>query len=407
MIYKFSKLFYSKLMTLFETVDILPDDPIFGLLLPFNQDPRPYKVNLCVGAYRSAEGRPQVLSSVKKAELRLMEKGLNKEYSPIDGDPDFIRSFSSLIFGENSVPLKRGEISATQTVGGTGALRLGAELLANKFSNKIIYISDPSWANHELIFSEAGFKVEIYPYYDANSHRFDFAKMCEKIEKMPPLSVILLHACCHNPTGFEPSFEEWKTLLTLIQKKRLIPFFDMAYQGYGEGLEGDAKAVRYFVENNQECLVASSCSKNFGLYGERVGLLSVVTKDLQEARGIQSHIKKIVRSIYSMPPLHGARIVAEVLTSPDLESEWREELKKMQARIHEMRMSLSNGLGSSFSHLREQKGIFSFTGLKSRDVERLQKDHAIYMTLDGRINVAGLNIHNIEYVVEAITTVIS
>lgn len=395
-------------MSFFSSILLLPDDPILSLPFLMVADPRTKKVNLSVGAYRTSEGKPLVLSTVLKAEETILQKSSDKEYLPIEGIHLFLKKTKELIFGKtqaNDTPL-----FTLQTLGGSGALRVGAEFLAREGSNKTIYLPNPSWPNHKLIFKMSGLKVEQYPYYDSVNHVLDFNNLCESIKEMPERSIILLHACCHNPTGIDPTLEQWKEISDLIKKKNLIPFFDFAYQGFGSNLEQDAEVIRYFISQSHEMFIASSNSKNFGLYGERIGALSVITDCNEQAHKIGSHLKQIVRGNYSNPPIHGGLIVATILDDPELFQEWSQELSNMRDRIKAMRQALAAGLlvkgAKNFNFVIQQKGIFSYSGLSQDQVLRLREDHGIYMPLNGRINIAGLNIHNIDYVIEAILAVI-
>ena len=398
-------------MSYLDSLQLMPDDPILNLNVSFAADSRNNKVNLGVGSYKTGEGNPMVLSSVKKAEAILLEKNLNKEYLPIDGLKEFIQEALNVVYGNDFPALKNGEICGVQTIGGTGALRIGSEFLATRNISKTIFVSDPTWPNHKGIFSQVGLKVDVYPYYDQVAHKLDFAGMCESIKHMPKGSIILLHACCHNPTGIDPQFEQWKELSKLIKDQQLIPFFDFAYQGFGQGLEEDAKAVRYFAEQHHEMLVASSFSKNFGLYSERVGLLSIVTPNKETAVRVCSQLKSLIRCSYSTPPSHGVRIVKTILQDPALRKEWEQELANMCERIKEMRKALVGELltrknNKDFSFMNRQQGIFSYSGLDQDQVHRLRQENGIYMPSNGRINVAGLNWHNLNYVVDAILSVL-
>jgi aspartate/tyrosine/aromatic aminotransferase len=395
-------------MTFFNDIPLLPDDPILSLPLLFTADPRSIKVNLGIGSYKTAEGSPLVLSCVKKAESQILQKSLNKEYLPIDGDADFIKWSLSLLFGIASPLLNSEQLYTTQTIGGSGALRIAGEFLA-KLISKTIFLSQPSWSNHKTIFEKAGLNVGSYPYFDLKEHRFDFNGMCEAIKNMPSSSIILLHGCCHNPTGIDPSFEQWKELSDLIKKQHIIPFFDIAYHGFGQDLNQDAKAIRYFAEEGHEMLVAYSFSKNFGLYGERVGFLTLISS--ANIPSIRSQIKFLIRGNYSNPPLHGARIVSTILKSPELIVEWEIELKNMRERVNEMRKALVaallvKGNEKDFSYMHQQIGLFSFAGLTSEQVQKLQQEKAIYMPNNGRINIAGLNTQNLEYVTDALLSVL-
>lgn len=396
-------------MPFFNDIPQLPDDPILGLPIAFAADPRPNKINLGIGAYKTAEGHPLVLKSVRKAESLLLQKNLPKDYLPIEGDADFLRCSLQLLFGSNSPLWQTGRFFAAQSVGGASALRIGAEFLA-KLVSKTVFISQPSWSNHKQIFERAGLNVGSYPYFDPHTFMLDFSGMCEAIKNMPPGSVILLHGCCHNPTGIDPSFEQWKELSNLIKKQQLIPFFDLAYQGFGRGLDEDAQAIRHFVNEGHEMLIAYSFSKNFGLYGERVGFLTVVCSSVDRVPKIASQIRSLIRGNYSNPPLHGARIVSTILKSPELTQEWKTELNNMCERVKEMRKALIaallvKGQNRNFSYMNQQIGLFSFTGLSPEQVQRLRKEKAIYMPNSGRINVAGLNTQNVSHVAEALLSV--
>jgi aspartate/tyrosine/aromatic aminotransferase len=398
------KSYFGRPMTsFFSSIQPLPEDPIFGLQVEFNKDPRNDKINLSIGAYQNNEGLWEVFSAVRKAEKILLDEKLNKEYLRIEGLTDYINATQKLIFGDVNE-----NVFAAQTVGGTSALRMGGDFLAQNITKKI-YLSNPTWPNHSRIFTHAGMTVEEYPYYDTKKHALDFQGMCDKIHTIPSGSAILLHGCCHNPSGLDPSHEQWKELSQLIKKQNLFPFFDLAYQGFGVGIEEDAYPIRLFLEEGHELFVAYSYSKNFGLYGERVGLLAAVTHSNSEANKIGSVLKGIIRGNYSNPPLQGARIVSTVLQTPDLRSVWVDELNKIRTRTQNMREKLFQGLNGNreeFEFLKNQKGMFSYSGLNTDQVGRLQKEYGIYMLKSGRINVSGLNDNNIKSVIEAIHEVI-
>lgn len=400
-----------KAMPFFESLDQLPDDPLMSLPIAFAADSRPNKVNLGIGTYKDAEGKPLVLTSVKKAEGILFSQNLNKEYLPIEGHKEFLHGSLQLIFGENCSPLKEGLIFATQTLGGTSALRIGGEFLAQTIS-KTIFLPQPSWPNHTVIFTRGGLNIRRYRYYDEKNHSIDFKGLCQDIETMPPGSTIVLHACCHNPTGTDLTFEQWQELLPLIQKQKVLPFFDFAYQGFGETVDKDAKAIRYFAEQGQEMFVAYSYSKNMGLYGERVGALFIVAKDKKSVQLVSSNCKQMIRGSYSNPPLHGARLASLVLQTPELKSEWIAELKNMKNRLDDMREAFTAGLlakgnGFDWSFIRQQKGIFSLLGLTQDQSHRLTQEYAIHLPNNGRINIAGLNQKNLDYVIDAVLSVMS
>lgn len=399
--------YYGCVMPFFDTIELLPDDPILSLPIAFAADSNPNKVNLGIGAYQDAEGKSFVLMTVKKAEEMLLKKNLSKEYLPIEGNGSYIKESLKLLFGDSD-RIHKGEVFAAQTIGGTGALRLGGEFLTQELT-KTIFLSDPTWPNHRVLFSRAGFRLESYAYYDEQRHVIDFKRMTAAIGAMPAGSAILLHACCHNPTGIDPTPEQWQELSHLIKQQNLIPFFDIAYQGFGKGLKEDAYPIRLFANEGHEMVVASSYSKNFGLYGERVGVLTVFTHGQEATKRVASQIKQIIRGNYSNPPLHGSRIVATILQSPELKKEWEQELSNMRDRVNEMRIALIAGLAvkssKDFSFLQKQLGIFSFCGLNKDQVHRLRQEKGIYMPANGRINVAGLNSKNVDYVVESIIAV--
>jgi aspartate aminotransferase len=397
-------------MSFFESVPMLPEDPIFGLNRLYQADPRPNKVNLGVGAYQDAQAKPYVLETIQEAEKRLFQKGMSKEYLPIDGNSEYIQETIKLVFGSNCSRVTSGEIYAAQTVGGTSALRLGGDFLRQN-ETKGIFLSDPTWPNHQQIFSKSHLQIEFYKYYDKDQHRVNFDAMCDAIKAMPRGAAILLQACCHNPTGMDLSFAQWQELSDLIKKQQIFPFFDFAYQGFGDDLEKDAKAIRYFADQGHEMMVAASYSKNFGLYGERVGMFAMVARHSDIAKRCASQIKQLIRSNYSNPPRFGAALVALILKSDELSAGWKRELQSMRGRIQEMREALAFGLMSEgihvdFSFLMKQKGMFSFSGLEKHVVERLRVEKGIYLVGNGRMNVAGLNPSNLEYVVESILAVV-
>jgi aspartate/tyrosine/aromatic aminotransferase len=397
-------------MPFFNDVPLLPDDPILGLPSAFAGDPRPNKINLGIGAYKTAEGFPLVLSSVRKAENQLLQKNLNKEYLPIEGDGEFIRCSLKLLLGTHCSLLQSGHFFAAQTVGGAGALRIAGEFLS-KLISKTIFLSQPSWSNHKQIFERAGLNVGSYPYFYPATCLLDYQGMCQAVKNMPRGSIILLHGCCHNPTGIDPTFDEWKELSQIIKHQQVIPLFDIAYQGFGHGLEEDAKAIRYFASEGHEMLISYSFSKNFGLYGERVGFLAIISSNQEIVPRIGSQIRYLIRGNYSNPPLHGARIVSTILKSQELTLEWKTELNNMCERVKEMRRALVaallvQGKGHNFAYMDKQIGLFSFSGLSLEQVERLRREKAIYMPSNGRINIAGLNTQNLSYVVDGLLSVL-
>lgn len=396
-------------MSFFHDIPLLPEDSILGLPILFEADPRSKKVNLGVGAYRTAEGKPLVLNCVQKAENLLIQKHLNKEYLPIEGDSEFVQATLKLIFGDQNPVIHSKNIFASQSLGGSGGLRVLGEFFT-KLVTRAIFLPQPSWPNHKTIFERSGFTVGSYPYFNYKTNLIDFPGMCEAIKNLPKGCVILLHAACHNPTGADPSLKEWEELSHLIKQREIIPFFDFAYQGFGDNLEMDARAVRLFQKEGHEMAVAYSYSKNMGLYGERVGLLTILGSDSEIISPISSQIKTLIRGNYSTPPLHGARIASTVLNSPELTFEWNIELAKMCARVKEMRATLAALLQAkmptrNYSFIEEQKGLFSFIGLTNCQVERLIEEKGIYIPSSGRINLAGLHSGNIEYTAESLISV--
>jgi aspartate/tyrosine/aromatic aminotransferase len=399
---------------LFNSLPPLPPDPLFGLNSDFLAETRPNKVDLAIGAYKTAEGKSYLLSSVKKAESLLPGQ---KDYLSPEGYRPFIQEGIKLIFGGDRLKHLKNQLYAIQTVGGCGALSLGGDLLFSRGISSQVFIPDPSWSNHQGVFQHNGLICNLYPYYDSEKKAIDVNRMCEAIRSMQSNDLILLHACCHNPTGIDPSRDEWKQISNAIKARGVIPFFDQAYQGFGQGLQEDGWAVNYFADQGHQMLVASSFSKNFGLYNERVGLLTVVGGTPEAIPLLSSHLQFLVRRTYSNPPAHGAQIVATILQSKTLRQEWEKELKMMRKRVQEMRTTLVNELEAQakgdrkgdgkddFSYLRKQLGLFSYTGLSKEQVHQLRRDYAIYFPDSGRINVAGLNPNNLDYVVNALLAV--
>jgi len=397
-------------MSLFDKVPLAPPDPILGLAVAFAADTRPHKVNLGVGLYKDKNLKTPVLQTVKTAEKALLQEEKSKEYLPIDGDTLFKESVGALVFGEKLWKQEKERIAAFQTVGGTAALKIGGTFLKEEAAAPV-WVSSPTWSNHPAVFASCGLPVESYPYYDPIKHQINVSHLIECFDKLPKGTIINLHACCHNPTGFDPSLEEWEELAKCFKKHHLLPFFDMAYQGLGRSLDADAEAIRLFLREGIEMLVAISNAKNFGIYGERVGSLFIVSDQAKNAEHIRSRAKQIIRTTYSNPPMHGAKIVSRILSTPSLHKAWEAEVAEMQKRIGEMRSKLSDQLATlcgkeRFHHLAKGKGMFKFTGLTPSQVERMIRDYAIYLTKDGRINVCGLNESNANYVAESIASVI-
>lgn len=397
--------------SLFAGVPMAPRDPILGLNELFNADNNPAKVNLGVGVYCDDTGQVPLLECVRLAERQVVEQAAPRNYLPIDGLPAYDRVAQSLLFGADSSPVADGRVVTLQALGGTGALKIGADFLRRLLPSAQVWISDPSWENHRALFENAGFKVHAYPYYDPATHGVDFAGMMKALNEMPVQSVVVLHACCHNPTGVDLTAEQWEEVIATVRRRDLVPFLDIAYQGFGDGLDADARAVRRFATTEGPLFVSSSFSKSFSLYGERVGALSVVTSAADEAARVLSQLKRVVRTNYSNPPTHGGKIVAGVLTSPDLRALWEQELGQMRERIRTMRNQLVEKIhdrvpGADFSFVARQRGMFSYSGLSKEAVHRLRDEFSIYAVDTGRICVAALNSRNIDYVADAIAKVI-
>lgn len=393
--------------TLFQSVELAPRDPILGMTEQYNGDARPGKVNLAVGVYYDDNGKIPLLNAVRKAELARVEAGVARGYLPIEGIAGYNKAAQELVLGKNSPLIASGRAITMQALGGTGALKIGADLLKQLVPDAKVAISNPSWENHRALFERAGFDVVNYPYYDAASHGLDLKGMLDFLRALPRQSVVVLHACCHNPTGVDPTPAQWREIATVMQQCDLIPFLDIAYQGFGEGLEADAAAVRLFAELDMTMLISSSFSKSFSLYGERVGALTIVTGSKDESSRVLSQIKRVIRTNYSNPPTHGGTVVAAVLNSPELFALWDAELAGMRERIRLMRRQLveklkAAGVNRDFSFVMEQRGMFSYSGLTAKQVDRLRDEHGIYAVSTGRICVAALNSGNIDGVVKAI-----
>lgn len=393
----------------FERIEAAPADPILGLTDAFKKDPNPEKINLGVGVYQNEEGQTTILNCVKVAEKDLLDNEVSKSYLPITGLPEYGRLARELIFGAGSEYVDGGRAVSCHCPGGTGALRIGADFIVQQNVAQTIWISDPTWANHYQIAKSAGLKFERYPYYDRANHSLAFDRMLETLSQAHEGDVVLLHACCHNPTGIDPTPEQWETLARFLAEKKLLPFIDFAYQGFGNGIEEDAFGVRTIANHCSEMLIASSFSKNFGLYNERVGVLTIVSADNATAANVLSQMKIAVRSAISNPPAHGEKVVTTILSNPELRKMWEDELCQMRSRIHEMRGLLSAKLKESgagdYDFINSQYGMFSFSGLDKEQVEALRKEFGIYIVGSGRICVAGINHKNIDRLVEAIAKV--
>jgi aromatic-amino-acid transaminase len=397
--------------SLLATVPLAPKDPILGVTETFVADQNPNKVNLGVGVYYDDDGRVPLLECVRRAEQQRVQSGVPKAYLPIDGLAAYDRAVQELVFGAGSEAIAGKRVVTVQALGGTGGLRIGAEFLRQLSPTAEVWISEPSWENHRQLFESTGFTVRSYPYYDAGSHGLDFAGMLGALNTIAAGSVVVLHACCHNPTGVDLTQAQWDEVLAAVQARGLVPFLDLAYQGFADGIDADAYAARLFAGAMHPVFLSSSFSKSFSLYGERVGAFSVLTASADEAARVLSQLKRIVRTNYSNPPTHGGDIVARVLTTPELRKLWEEELGAMRERIKAMRQALVDGIqarvpGSDFSFVLMQRGMFSYSGLTKAQVGRLQKEYSIYAIDTGRICVAALNRKNIDYVAEAIGRVI-
>lgn len=397
-------------MPIFDKIPLAPPDPLLGLTIAFKNDLRQNKVNLGVGTYKTAELKSCVLNCVKQAEESIIHANKDKEYLPIDGDKEFIKCIQELIYGSELNEGLSSKIAAVQSIGGTGALRIGAEFLS-KCGVKKAYISDPTWVNHKPIFSAVGIEVEAYPYYDSTTHGLQFSGFCDFLKKLPPQSLVMLQVVCHNPTGIDPTKDQWREIAAIMQEKEHVPFLDFAYQGFGHGVEEDAFPVRLFANLFEEMLVAYSVSKNFGLYVERVGVLLVHARHESEAVNILSQLKVTVRGNYSSPPSHGSNIVKFIWSNQELRELWRAEVLQMRERICSMRHTLVAGLAARNARLdleamAKQVGLFSFIGLGQEQVGHLIAEYGIYLPNNGRINLAGLCANNLEYVLDALMKVI-
>ncbi|MGR5061524.1 amino acid aminotransferase [Photobacterium sp. DNB22_13_2] len=396
---------------MFEKISAAPADPILGLTEEFKKDTRPEKINLGVGIYKNESGNTPVLATVKKAEAILLEKETTKSYLSIPGTAEYGLAVQQLLFGADSPIISSKRAQTAQAPGGTGALRLAAEFIKRQLGEVKVWISNPTWANHNGVFTAAGLETVQYSYYDAQSKDMDFDAALADLANAAPGDIVLLHGCCHNPTGIDPQAPQWQQLAELCKEKQLLPMFDFAYQGFAKGVEEDAQGLRIFADLCEELLIASSFSKNFGLYNERVGAFTLVAKDNAEATTAFSQVKSIARVIYSNPPAHGAAIVTEILNDADLRAEWEIEVADMRDRIQEMRtlfvQTLKDfGVNADFSFIERQNGMFSFSGLNKDQVNRLKDDFGIYIVGSGRISVAGMTKANMQPLCKGIAAVL-
>lgn len=395
----------------FDKIEAAPADPILGLTEEFRNDTKPNKINLGVGVYKNDAGETPVLKTVKKAEKIILDTEKTKSYLSIPGTPEYGRLVQGLVFGEGDEIVVSKRACTAQAPGGTGALRVGADfLIQQKIANKI-WISNPTWVNHFKVFGAAGFETAQYNYYNPTTHGLDFEGMKQSLRQAKAGDVVLLHGCCHNPTGIDPKPAQWEELAKLTAELNLLPFFDFAYQGFGNGVNEDAVGIRTFAKYHKEFLVASSFSKNFGLYNERIGAITVVNADAEQCAKSFSQLKIAIRANYSNPPAHGAKIVETILSNPELRAEWENEVKEMRERIKTMRNLLVTklkelGVNQDFSFINEQNGMFSFSGLNKEQVNKLKTQFGVYIVGSGRISVAGITTHNIDALCAAIAGVL-
>ncbi|TDM06678.1 MAG: aromatic amino acid aminotransferase [Ideonella sp. MAG2] len=398
-------------MSLFAAVEMAPRDPILGLNEQFNADTNPAKVNLGVGVYTDENGKLPLLACVKAAEQQLIEASRARGYLPIDGIAAYDKAVQGLVFGDASPLLAAGRVATVQALGGTGGLKVGADFLKKVNPSAKVLISDPSWENHRALFTNAGFTVETYPYYDADKRGVNFEAMLACLNSAAAGTVVVLHACCHNPTGYDISASQWEQVIAAVKSRNLVAFLDMAYQGFGDGIAEDGAVIAQFVAADIDFFVSTSFSKSFSLYGERVGALSVVCSSKEETARVLSQLKIAIRTNYSNPPTHGAQVVATVLTTPALRAQWEQELAGMRNRIKAMRGALveqlkAAGVTADMSFITTQRGMFSYSGLSKPQMERLRNEFGVYGVDSGRICVAALNEKNIRYVTESIAKVL-
>ena len=396
----------------FTEIPQAPPDPIIGVTEAFNRDTNPKKVNLGVGVYQDGSGKVPVLRAVRKAEERWLSEENSKSYLPIDGVPAYNRAVQELLFGPESRVIGEGQACTVQGLGGTGALRVGADFLKRFSGASTVWISSPSWENHRALFEAAGFEVKSYPYYDVNSHGVDFDGMARGLADAPRNSIVVLHACCHNPTGVDLNPAQWGSVIDLVQSRELIPYIDFAYQGFGDGIDEDAFAVRAFADARVPCVISSSFSKSLSLYRERVGALTVLTQDADESKRVLSQLKRVIRTNYSSPSSHGGQVAAIVLGDPSLRALWEEELTEMRERIKRMRSLFvrtlrEKGVRLDFSFIERQNGMFSYSGLSADHARKLRDEHSVYIVESGRICVAALNEGNVGYVCDSIAGVLA
>lgn len=397
---------------MFEKVAVAPPDAILGLNDAFKKDPNPNKINLGVGVYKDARGKTPILDSVKQAEKRLLTSIDTKSYLPIEGPPAYASAVQALLFGQESEIIQQGRAITAQSPGGTGALRVAADFIAQQFPEAAVWLSDPTWPNHAAIFAAAGVPTSLYPYFDSATNGVAFASMLDSLQGAKPGDVVLLHGCCHNPTGVDLTAEQWTQIGDLVAKRNLLPLLDFAYQGFADGLHEDAVGLRVLARPNAELLIAGSFSKNFGLYNERTGALTLVARDQETAQTALSQVKRCIRANYSNPPAHGSAIVTTILADPTLRGAWEVELTTMRERINGMRHLFvetlnEKGVDQDFDFITRQRGMFSYSGITPAQVQALREKHAVYIVGSGRVNVAGMTAENMDYLCSAIADVLN
>jgi aspartate/tyrosine/aromatic aminotransferase len=397
---------------MFEQISPAPPDAILGLTEAFRKDPNPQKVNLGVGVFKDATGNTPILASVKEAEDRLLNREKSKTYLPIDGLPSFNSLTQALLFGEEHEIIRSGRAATAQAPGGTGALRMAADTIAKLMKGARVWVSNPTWPNHPSVFQSAGLEVKTYPYFDAATNDLDFEAMLATLREIPAGDVVLLHGACHNPTGVDLNREQWQQVSQVVNERKLLPLIDFAYQGFADGLVEDAAGLHIIAKTGTDMLVANSYSKNFGLYNERIGALTVVAQNQEEAQAILSHVKQAIRANFSNPPAHGGAIVAEILGDPQLRGQWEREVGEMRDRINGLRHLFvetlnEKGVERDFSFITRQRGMFSFSGLNPEQVKMLRDDYAIYIVGSGRISVAGMSEMSMDYLCSAIADVLA
>ena len=397
---------------MFDSTPVCPPDAVFGLAEEFKQDRNPDKINLTVGMYQDESGQTPVMDAVHAAEMLMARARKSHVYLPIDGLNSYNQLIESLILGNDEPAVAEGRVATAQTPGGTAALRVAGDLLYRVFDVRKIWISNPTWANHPQVFESTGLELKRYDYLDDNGTGLGFDSLIDSLSAAQPNDAILLHTVCHNPTGVDPTLPQWQQLLNLVKEKQLMPIFDFAYQGFGTSLEHDAMPIRFFCKDGGEAIICNSFSKNFSLYGERVGGITAVAHSHSSAQALLSQIKAIIRTTYSNPPAHGAEIVATILGDASLRAQWKAELDGMRTRIRNLRASFAQAIsqrlpGAEFDHINRQRGMFSYSGITADHVDRLKNEFSIYMLRSGRINIAGINSNNIDRLCDGIASVLT